>query len=75
MKVWYQSKTLWVNFAGLVTLLAQWTSGANLIPPELLATILAVANFVLRFLTDQPISIPALILKLTHFALPPEGKD
>jgi len=59
MKVWYQSRTIWTNVAGLVALLAQWASGTNLIPPEMIATILAVANFVLRFLTDQPISLTA----------------
>lgn len=56
VKPWWQSKTLWLNVvAGLIALLAAIAPSVpqNLMP--VIALITAVANVVLRFLTNQPI--------------------
>ena len=50
MKPWWKSKTFWVNIAtGGLSLALQQDS------PEQLATLLALANLVLRFFTTEPI--------------------
>ena len=50
------SKTLWINGLTLVVTILTWATG--IVPPEYQPAVtigLAVANFVLRFLTDSPI--------------------
>ena len=50
MKPWWKRKTFWVNIAtGGLSLALQQDS------PEQLATLLALANLVLRFFTTEPI--------------------
>jgi hypothetical protein len=57
-KAWYMSKTIWVNVLALIgSLLVAF----NFDPgrwAEISATVLAVANIILRFLTDEPIDLP-----------------
>ena len=47
----FQSKTFWVN----VLMIA--ASMGDVLPPEYAAQIVAVANLILRILTNQPINI------------------
>ena len=52
-KKWYRSKTLWTNtimFAGVI--IAEFT-GENPLNPELVATIIAGVNMVLRTITKE----------------------
>lgn len=53
--VWYASKTLWVNVIALVAMVGQGVTGHVLVSLELQATILAIINMVLRFVTKKPI--------------------
>ena len=55
MKEFWKSKTFWVNLIGLLVLVAQYSGEINVISPELLAGILGVLNFVLRFFTSEPV--------------------
>jgi len=59
----WESKTIWVNGLSLVVAILVWVADANnasLLPfslePELVVTLLAIANIVLRFVTTQPIT-------------------
>ena len=52
-KKWYTSKTLWVNFLGIVGIAF---FGIGEIPPELLAMGLAVINMILRWITKGPVT-------------------
>lgn len=52
-KLWYKSKTLWVNF---VTILAIVIFGVETIPPEYIGAILAAINMILRLITKEPIT-------------------
>ena len=50
MKPWWKSKTFWLNLAVLGV-----ASAVEQPNPEIVAQVLAVANIVLRFITNQPI--------------------
>ena len=56
-KPWYMSKTLWVNLLMFVLTLAQsdLLIGMNL-DPKIIASIVAVVNLVLRFLTTTALT-------------------
>lgn len=54
------SKTFWLNLITLAVLAINWVTGSGLVAPqvaEILATVVAGLNILLRFITDQPISI------------------
>ncbi len=48
VKMWYQSKTLWINILGAVVVLLQYALDQKLVDPALVTTLLAVLNLVLR---------------------------
>lgn len=50
-KLWYKSKTLWVNLLSIVGIVF---FGGEL-DPETVGTILVVINFILRFITKDEI--------------------
>lgn len=52
-KLWYKSKTLWVNF---ITIIAIVVFGVETIPPEYIGAILAAINMILRLITKEPIT-------------------
>lgn len=54
-KVWYLSKTLWVNILGGIVLLLDYL-GTIGIEEAWIAAALALANFIIRFLTSQPLA-------------------
>ncbi len=49
-KMWWASKTMWLNIVGGAVVLLQYFGTINLIKPEELTMVLAVANMVLRML-------------------------
>ena len=53
-KLWFTSKTIWVNVAGVV---AAWICKLMGVPltPEITITILGVINLVLRFITKKEV--------------------
>jgi hypothetical protein len=55
-KIWYTSKTLWVNAIAVVAMVVQGVIGKEIIGIELQATILAVINMILRLVTKQPVA-------------------
>jgi hypothetical protein len=64
-KVWYQSKTIWINalvIAGVIAefLLDQQQMG--LLPftlnPAWITMVLGIVNIILRFVSDRPVSRP-----------------
>lgn len=55
-KTWFLSKTLWVNAIALVAMVVQGITGNEIISIELQATILAVINMILRFVTKKPVT-------------------
>lgn len=64
-KPWYTSKTIIVNGVTILIAVLVWIADANnaaLLPfafePELVVTLLAIANVILRFITSQPIAGP-----------------
>ncbi len=58
-KPWWQSKTLWLNFAAIAAMAVQAGLFGNAIPLEYQATALAVANVALRLITAQGVTAPA----------------
>jgi hypothetical protein len=57
-KVWYASKTIWVNVVALVASLLA-VMGVDLTPDQqgaLVTSILAIANIVLRFVTTTAVT-------------------
>jgi len=57
-KYWWTSKTVWTNVVGFAVIALQTFGGVELpadVGPEAVGLILAVANFILRFVTDEPI--------------------
>ena len=54
-KPWWKSKTLWFNIVSVLVWSAQGMSGITCIPDDVLITIIAVGNAVLRVITNQPI--------------------
>ena len=51
-KRWFYSKTLWVNSLAIVGMIAELLLVEQIIRPELHAVVLAIANLVLRTITD-----------------------
>ena len=51
-KVWYLSKTLWVNVIALIAIVAQGVTGF-IIAPEAQAGLLVVVNLILRAITNE----------------------
>ena len=55
-KPWYASKTIWVNFVMFILAMIQTDLVLSLnLPAEVVATVITVANLILRVLTYQPI--------------------
>lgn len=54
-KKWYLSKTIWVNVIIVVSTLATTLATQKLMAAEIGTAISAIANVVLRLLTNQPI--------------------
>jgi len=53
-KLWYTSKTIWVNLIALVAAVLFSVNGYEL-SADTQATILVVINFILRFITKEEI--------------------
>ncbi len=54
-KKWYLSKVLWTNVVVILISLVTTLITQNIIAPTVGAAVLAIANVVLRLLTNQPI--------------------
>lgn len=54
-KKWYLSKTIWINIAGFVVLIATAVGLENELAVELEAIVLAVANITVRWFTGEPL--------------------
>jgi hypothetical protein len=55
----FTSKTLWLNVLAIAVAVLQQLTDQQLVAPEVFATAVAVANFGLRFSTDQPLAVSA----------------
>ena len=55
-KKWYLSKVLWVNVVTIIITLTTTLITQNILSAEIGATVIAVANIILRLLTNQPIT-------------------
>ena len=56
-KKWWQSKTLWVNALMFILAIAQTDLILSFnLSPEVIAGVITAVNFILRFLTSQPIA-------------------
>jgi hypothetical protein len=55
-KVWWRSKTLWLNGLGLVALMVQTQTGF-VISPEAQTAILGLVNLVLRLVTKEAVGL------------------
>ena len=53
-KLWYKSRTLWLNFIALVVFVLQLQFGF-VVPADIQAAVLAILNFFLRLDTVQPV--------------------
>ena len=51
-KYWIHSKTLWVNFIGIVAIILQSQVG-YVVSPEIQVSVLAIINLILRTVTTQ----------------------
>lgn len=64
IKPWYLSKTVWANLITLVLATFSTMIESRLIDPEqmliLTGLLLPILNLVLRWLTDEPITSPAV---------------
>lgn len=56
MKKWYHSKTLWVNSVALVAGILQAITGNIFLDVATQTSIVAVANLILRLVTNQGLS-------------------
>ena len=54
-KPWYASKTIWASLLVMLALIVQAVTGAEPLPAEVQAAIVAVVMFLLRLVTKQPI--------------------
>ena len=52
-KAFYESKTFWVNVLGLIVVVLEYIGTINIVSPEIVASILAVLNLVLRLGVTQ----------------------
>ncbi len=58
MKLWFESKTLWVNFIGLLIVVLTYFGTINFpfLSVETLAALLAILNIILRFVTTTGVA-------------------
>ena len=56
MKVWYRSKTLWINILALIALLAGSQFGFDFSGEEQIA-VLAIINLILRMITGTGLTV------------------
>tara|TARA_R110000751_G_scaffold112189_4_gene211040 strand:+ start:8923 stop:9204 length:282 start_codon:yes stop_codon:yes gene_type:complete len=56
MKSRWRSKTHWFNLVSAIVVLAQYVGGLDILPPDILAFVIAGGNGVLRELTSQGFS-------------------
>lgn len=59
-KPFWQSKTFWINSVTLLVTALTWAAGSAVVPPSWQPVItagLAVANILLRLITDQPLTL------------------
>lgn len=54
-KKWYASKTLIINFIMLVAMFASEYTGVE-IPAELQGSVMVIVNWILRMVTNEPIT-------------------
>jgi len=54
-KLWYWSKTLWINVIGIAAIIIQSYYQSFVLTPELQAGALAIINLILRQVTKEPI--------------------
>lgn len=59
VKKWYTSKTLWANFLGLVVMLLSAAVTEGWLAPAIEGFVMIPINWILRMLTDQPITFSA----------------
>jgi len=52
-KLWYQSKTMWINIIGALFVLLQYFADQKLVDPILVTTVLAVGNMALRLIKGE----------------------
>ena len=61
MKKWYRSKTVWANGLAVLAVILEATGVTNILTAEVQAetvvAVMGVVNLVLRFVTDESISI------------------
>ena len=55
-KLWYHSKSLWVNALLSVGLIVQAVTGSNILDAEVQGAIIVLANVILRLVTNQGLS-------------------
>ena len=54
-KVWYLSKTIWVNLLAMVAIVIQVATGTAWLDAEIQGAILVIVNLILRIVTKQPL--------------------
>ncbi len=52
-KMWFESKTLWLNIIGAALVLLQYFADQKLVDPILVTTVLAVGNMALRLIKGE----------------------
>lgn len=52
-KMWYESKTLWINIISIVLVLLQRFADQKLVDPNIVITVLAVGNMALRLIKGE----------------------
>lgn len=55
-KVWYTSKTLWVNVIAVAAIVAQGLTGKELLNPDIQVAVLGAINFALRLITKSNVT-------------------
>jgi hypothetical protein len=67
-KPWYKSRTIWLAIFGTAALVTQAAVGEQLIPLEYQASALLIAQFILRFVTSESVTLPAASDVTTGFS-------
>lgn len=62
-KPFWKSKTFWAVILATIIIITQWVQGTTWIPPGYQGVIGTVIALLLRFVTDQGVSIPGLTTK------------
>ena len=60
MKQWYMSRTLWVNLLMAILVVVQYAVGQQWLAVQWEGLIVILANLGMRFITEQPVTIPFL---------------